>query len=83
MSPSGLAETVNIQVSWQELDDSQSGTSWFNWFDGGPPTVQQTVPAAGNATPFPLLVTTRAIRLVATSAVAAERTFYLSFQATN
>lgn len=79
-SPVGLAETVNIQVSNDE--QATAASSWFPWFDGGPPAVQQTVPAAGNAQPYPLLVLNESIRLVATTPAAADRVFWLQFQAT-
>jgi len=82
-SPAVLPETVNIQVS--PLIDAKSSTdsrlTWNNWFDGAP-LAQQIVPAAGTTASYVTLVTVGAIRLTATAAVAADRVFYFTFQAT-
>jgi hypothetical protein len=83
-SPAVLAETVNIEVSYSESKDDATENAaavWTKWFDGSP-AAQITTPAAGNTSPYTELVLVRGIRLVATSAVAANRTFYLMFQAT-
>jgi hypothetical protein len=80
-SPSGLAETVNMQVAHK--DNATSTDDWYPYFDGGPPSVQQTTPLAGNAQPYVLLVCVAAIKLVATTTVAADRVFYITFAATN
>jgi hypothetical protein len=83
-SPAGLAETVNIEVSTSESNDTDAENAaavWFNWFNGSP-AEQQTVPLAGNCMPYTELVLTRGIRLVAEEAVAADRVFTILAQAT-
>jgi len=72
-SPSGLSETVKIQVS------PDNGTTWFDLQDGSP-AANVTVPAAGTAQYHERLVLATAIRFVAGTAVGAARTFNISFQ---
>lgn len=73
-SPSGLVESVRIQVS------PDNGTTWFDLQDGSP-AANVTVPAAGAAQYHERLVLATAIRFVAGAAVAANRVFNLSYQA--
>lgn len=85
-SPSNQAAPANIQVSWREYADADVVTTaadWFPYFNGGPPAVQQTTPAAGNAQPYVFLVIPRAFRFVAAAPVAADTTYYIVGQATN
>lgn len=79
-SPSDLAETVDIQVTHDP--EPTAASEWFNYFDGATPA-QITVPAAGTAQAYVLLVCTAGLKLVADSPVVADRTIWLSFQATN
>lgn len=72
-SPSGLSESVKIQVS------PDNGTTWFDLQDGDP-LGNVSVPAAGTAQYHERLVLASAIRLVSAAGVAANRVFYVSFQ---
>lgn len=80
-SPDALLETVNIEVHHKDTATNDD-TGWVPWMDGDPLTAQE-VPPAGTAQPFVTLVTVNAIRLVATGAVAADRTFWFTWQATH
>lgn len=72
-SPSGLSETVNIEVS-------PDGINWFTLVNEST-LVDEVVPAAGKARFYERLVIAKAFRFKSTTNVGADRIFQITFQA--